>query len=439
MSAESFDRNPTEQIIVMQTVPVRFGEGATEELGFVLQRHGIKSALLVTDPHLASLGRVAHVRQLMEESGVHTTVYDQAHAEPTDQSFEEAFAFQKSMHFDAYVAFGGGSVIDTAKAMNLYGTHPAPLLAYINPPIGEGRPIPGPLKPLFALPTTAGTGSESTAVIVLDLLKQKLKTGISHPYIRPTEAIIDPLNTLSMPPVVTVSTGLDVLCHALESFISKPYNMRPKPASAAARKPYIGANPIADIFSKQAIALAGTYLRRAYFNPTDREARAQMMLGSTLAGIGFGNAGVHIPHAMGYPVAGMVREYLAPGFPNQNMPQVPHGISCVVNAPAAFRFTRPAMPERHAEAAQLMGVDTSGMSLMEAANALPEALIQLMQDIDAPNGLSGLGYTEADIPALATGAMKQQRLLINAPRDVTHEQMEQLFLDAMSYWPSQTP
>lgn len=428
------DLNPTESIIVMETVPIRFGVGATQEVGFELQRRNVKTALLVTDPYLTELGNVEPLVQLIEAAGVKIDVYSDVFAEPTDKSFQAAIDWQTGKTFDAYIAFGGGSAIDTAKAMNLYGTHPAPLLGYINQPIGEGRTIPGPLKPLIAIPTTAGTGSESTPVIVLDLLDLDLKTGISHPYIRPAAAIIDPLNTLSMPSSVTISSGLDVLSHALESFISRPYHTRPRPTSPAERKPYIGSNPIADMFSAKAVELAGRYMRRAYFNPTDLEARSNMMLGSTLAGIGFGNAGVHIPHAMGYPVAGMVKQYLPEDYPNRQKPQVPHGISCIVNAPAAFRFTIPAQPERHAEAARLMGVDTAGMSQEAAAHALPDALIQLMKDINAPNGLSGVGYTEADIPALTAGTMKQQRLLVNSPRPVSEQDMERIFQDAMRYW-----
>lgn len=430
----NLDLNPTERVIVMQTVPIRFGMGASQELGFVLQQYQVERVLFVTDPYVAKLEHTQALLSMLKEDGFDVTVYDNVHIEPTDRSIQEALTFQKNVSFDAYIALGGGSVIDTAKAMNLYGTYPAPLLAYINKPIGEGRPVPGPLKPLFALPTTAGTGSESTPVIVLDLLEQRLKTGISHAYLRPTAAIIDPLFTLTMPPVVTVSSGLDVLSHALESFISRPYETRPKPSSPAARPSYLGSNPIADIFSKEAIQLVGQYLRRAYFNPTDLDARFHMMLAATLAGIGFGNAGVHIPHAMGYPVAGMVRNYIAPGYPNTSTAQVPHGISCIVNAPAAFRFTIPAQPERHAEAAQLLGTDTSGMPMQEAALALPNALIQLMKDVDAPNGLHALHYQESDIPLLAEGAMKQQRLLVNSPRPVSLTDMQHLFRDAMQYW-----
>jgi hydroxyacid-oxoacid transhydrogenase len=416
--------SPVDAIIVMETAPIRFGPGATDELGYELQKRRITHCLLVTDPYIRSTGLADRVEQIIREAGVELEVFDGVHAEPTDQSILAALAFQEGRRFDGYVALGGGSAIDTAKAMNLYGSHPAPLLDYINRPIGRGLAVPGPLKPLIAIPTTAGTGSESTTVIIMGMLDMRLKTGISHPYIRPTVGIIDPLNTLTMPPVVTASTGLDVLCHALESYISRPYDARPRPASPAERPAYIGANPVADLFSRRAIELAGRYLRRAYFNPHDLEARTQMALASTLAGFGFGNAGVHIPHAMGYPVAGMVREYRAPGYPDQSKPQVPHGMSCILNAPAAFRFTLPAWPERHAEAAALMGED--GLTL-------PDALIRLMRDLDMPDGLASVGYTEQDIPALAEGAFKQQRLLVNAPRPVDLNALTGLFREALCY------
>ena len=425
---------PVDTVIVMETVPIRFGVGATEELGYELNRRRLTRVLLVTDPHLVTTGLPDRVEALMREAGVAVEVFDQVHCEPTDRSIQAALAFQQGKEIDGYVALGGGSCIDTAKAMNLYGTYPAPLLTYINRPIGEGKPIPGPLKPLIAIPTTAGTGSESTSVLIMDLADLHLKTGVSHSYLRPTVGIIDPLNTLSMPPIVTASCGLDVLCHALESYLSLPHNVRPRPSSPANRAPYIGANPIADLFSVRAIELAGRYLRRAYFNPHDMEARTQMALASTLAGFGFGNAGVHIPHAMGYPVAGMVREFRAAGYPSQSKAQVPHGMSCIVNAPAAFRFTLPAQPERHAEAAALLGEDTRSLSREEGGQALISGLIRLMRELDMPNGLSALGYTEDDLPALVEGTLKQQRLLVNSPRPVGERDLLGIFRDALRYW-----
>jgi alcohol dehydrogenase class IV len=424
---------PTETIIPMETVPIKFGLGATEELGFELRRLGAQRVLLVTDRGLAEAGLAGRARQLMEADGIQVMLYDRVHVEPTDQSVSDAVAFAREARPEAFVAFGGGSAMDTAKAMNLFTTHPAPLSDYLNKPIGLGKPVPGPLKPLVAIPTTAGTGSESTPVLVLDLLELKVKTGISHRYLRPTLALIDPLNTVTMPPEVTAASGCDVLSHAIESFTARPYNARPRPVSPADRPGYIGANPISDLWSENAIELAGKYLRRAVLNGHDLEARTGMLLASTFAGIGFGNAGVHVPHAMGYPVAGMVRDYLPPGYAVKE-PLVPHGLSCIVNAPAAFRFTAPACPERHACAAQHLGVWTEGMSLTEAALALPGALIALMRDIGLPSGLRALGYSEQDVPALADGAIKQQRLLSCSPRAVSRADLERLFRDAMQYW-----
>lgn len=303
----------------------------------------------------------------------------------------------------------------------------------MNKPIGKGNSVPGPLKPLVAIPTTAGTGSESTPVIALDISNLKLKTGISHPYIRPTLTLTDPLNTVTLPPEVTASTGMDVLTHALESYTNRPYNTRPKPATPSDRPAYVGSNPISDLWSEKTIELGGKYLRRAVMNGYDLEARTHMMLACTCAGVGFGSAGVHIPHSMGYPIAGTVRDYIPPGY-KIDYPLVPHGISVAVSAPAAFKFTAPASPEKHTRAAELLGAKTEGMSTWEVATAISDALASLMRDINIPNGIGALGYTEKDVPALVEGTIKQQRLLVGSPRAVGKKELEQIFRDSMEYW-----
>jgi alcohol dehydrogenase class IV len=331
------------------------------------------------------------------------------------------------------VALGGGSTIDTAKAMNLFSTYPADLYDYINKPIGQGKPVPGALKPLVALPTTAGTGSETTAVIVLDLLDLHLKTGISHQYIRPSMAIVDPLNTLTMSPEVTASSGLDVFTHAAESFTNKPFNMRPRPSSPALRGAYVGSNPISDRWSEKAVEWAGKYLRRACYNGNDMEARTHMAMGSTFAGIGYGNAGVHIPHALGYPIAGLVKDWIPSGF-GVDEPMVPHGISTALTAPASFRFTAPTNPEKHARLAELLGASTEGLSADDAALLLPEAIVRLLKDTGCPNGLAAVGFTAADIPKLVEGGWKQQRLLVGSPRPVTEEGLYQILEESMVLW-----
>ncbi|MGC8491811.1 MAG: hydroxyacid-oxoacid transhydrogenase [Syntrophobacteraceae bacterium] len=424
---------PTETIIPMTTTPTKFGFGATEELGYELTRLGLKRVVVVTDPNIVETGLIAKVEGILADSGLEVERYYEVGIEPTDLSFRKAIDFLKGKAYDGFVAVGGGSVIDTAKAMNLFGTYPADLLDYINPPIGKGKPVPGPLKPLIAIPTTAGTGSEATTVIVLDLLDQHVKTGISHFYVRPTLALIDPLNTLSLPPMVTAASGMDVLTHAIESFTAVSFHTRIKPASPAQRPPYIGANIIADLWSRKAIELGGKYLRRAVLSPCDMEARYHMMAASTFAGIGFGNAGVHVPHALGYPIAGMVKNYFPPDYHSKE-PMVPHGISVTVTAAECFRFTAPAQRERHLQAAEALGCDIEGIPLHEAGECLAQELIDLMRDIGFPNGIGALGYEEKDIPGLVEGAWKQQRLLTISPRKPTPEDLAGIFRRSIVNW-----
>lgn len=423
----------TQTVIAMDLVPFRFGPDATSELPFELERLGVRRVLLVADRALRPQGLVERVERLIADTGAEVVTFDQVHIEPTDRSLREAIAFAQRAQPDAYVSLGGGSTIDTAKAMNLFTTYPADLFDYINKPVGKGLPVPGPLKPHIALPTTAGTGSETTAVIALELSERRLKTGISHRFIRPTMAIVDPLNTVTCPPMVTAFAGLDVLCHAIESYTAMPYHVRPRPASPAERPAYIGANPIADLWSAQAIRWGAQYLRRAFFAPLDLEARTFMAMASLTAGIGFGNAGVHVPHAMSYPIAGMVREYFPPDY-EVDEPLIPHGLAVIVGAPAALRWTAAAWPERHAEVAAMLGIDTHGMPPREAAEAVADGLLQLMRDLGLPSGLEALGFSERDIPALVEGTLAQQRILVNSPRPVDERALRAIFQQAMRYW-----
>jgi hydroxyacid-oxoacid transhydrogenase len=357
-------------------------------------------------------------------------VWDRSRVEPTDDSFQAAAVLAAQGGLDGVVAGGGGSSIDTAKVSDLIATHGGEILDYVNAPVGGGKNPPGPLKPLLAIPTTAGTGAEATTVAILDIPEQRVKTGISHQYLRPDRGVVDPLLTMSMPPEVTSSCGLDVVCHAAESFISNPYDARPKPESPDDRPPYQGANPIADMWSAKALEYGGKYLRRAVENGEDVEARGAMMLGASLAGVGFGSAGVHIPHACAYPIAGLKHEWQPPGYPEDH-PFVPHGWSVIVTAPASFRFTYEAMPERHREVAELL---TGEKIDRPDENTLPDILIQLMKDVGAPKGVRELGYTEDDIDDLVEGAMKQQRLLVGAPKEASEEDLANILRESMENW-----
>jgi len=423
---------PTETVFVMEMSPIKFGLGATDEIGFDASRLGIRKALIFTDKNLGELGLPERVRARLEEQGVKAEVYDGVEVEPTDRSMEEAAEYARTKEFDGLVAVGGGSTIDTCKAANLLTCHPAPLLDYINKPVGKGVPVPGPLRPLIAVPTTAGTGSETTAVAVTHVVDQNVKAGVSHRLLRPTLGVVDPLNTLTAPPEVTAAAGVDILTHAIESYTTRPYNARAK-HHPPDRPAYVGANPASDVWCEKAIEYVARHLRRAVLNGLDLEARVHLALAANYAGIGFGNAGVHIPHAVAYPIAGLVRDYVPSGYRTRH-PMVPHGMSVIVTAPAAFRFTYATAPERHLRAAELLGAPVTGLGEAERREALPRALIALMRDTGIPSGLAAIGYTERDVPALIEGTLRQPRLLAGAPRHVGAAELDWILRDAMQYW-----
>ncbi|RME66263.1 MAG: iron-containing alcohol dehydrogenase, partial [Caldilineae bacterium] len=350
-----------------------------------------------------------------------------------DASFQLAIDFAVDGGFDGYVAVGGGSTMDTAKAANLYATYPADLLAYVNAPIGRAEPVPGPLKPMIAVPTTAGTGSETTGVAIFDYTPMHAKTGIAHRALRPNLGVLDPNNTRTLPKMAAASTGLDVLSHAIESLTALPYHRRPAPESPEMRPAYQGANPISDIWAAKAVEMVAANLVRAIQDPEDNEARSAMLLAAAFAGIGFGNAGVHLPHGMSYPVSGMVRDYNPPGYPTDH-PIIPHGMSVILNAPAVFRFTASADPQRHLYAASLMGVDVREVAEEDAGEVLAGAIIELMKQTGVPNGLSAIGFTEDDIPTLVEGTLPQHRVTKLSPRPASAEDLARLFADAMRYW-----
>jgi hydroxyacid-oxoacid transhydrogenase len=422
-----------DNVFTYESVPFKFGPGVTREVGADLERLGIKKCLVITDPHLVETGIAAKVTDFIEQAGIQFTVFDQVHSEPTDESWQKAIDAAQSDDFDGFLSVGGGSSIDTTKAANLYSSHPADLFDYINKPVGKGLPVPGKLKPHLVIPTTSGTASECTSVAITDIKSMRLKTGISHRYLRPTYAILDPLNTLSCPPMVTASCGIDVLCHAAESYTAIAYDQRPKPVSPNTRPLFVGSNPVSDLWSGKSIELVTKYLPRAVENGDDIEARSMMMLACTYAGMGFGNAGVHIPHAMGYPIAGMVEQYIPPDYPFPH-PMVPHGMSVIVGAPAAFRFTADACPERHLQAAAFMGEDVENAKPEEAGEILAGAFIKLMQASGIPNGIGALGYGEKQIDSLVEGTLKQQRLLAQSPRGSEKEDLAAIFRDSIRYW-----
>ncbi|HET6940023.1 MAG TPA: hydroxyacid-oxoacid transhydrogenase [Nocardioides sp.] len=412
---------------------LKFGAGASAEVGHDLASYGARRVLLVTDPGVMDTGHPSRIAEHIWQRGIETVIFDDARVEPTDESLDEAIEFARDAEstgrrFDAIVAVGGGSSIDTAKGVNLLLTNPGELMDYVNAPVGKARAPVKELLPLVAIPTTTGTGSESTTICVLDVLDLHVKTGISHVALRPRLAIVDPRLTLTQPTMVTASSGMDILCHALESYTARWYaDFDAKEPEQ--RVPYCGANPIADMWSERAMGLLGGSFRTAVKDPHDAEARDQMAMAATFAGLGFGNAGVHIPHANAYPIAGRVRDFTPKDYP-QEEPIIPHGMAVSLTAPAAFRFTFEASPERHLRAARILDPDATG----DGPEVLAGVVTTLMRDVGLPNGLAEVGYGAADVDDLVAGATQQQRLLATAPRTPTEDDLARVFVASMEHW-----
>lgn len=418
----------------MAASAVRFGVGVTREVGMDLAELGARRVLVLTDPTLSRLPPVQTVLESLEANRVPFVLYDRVRVEPTDESFLDAIAFAGASPFDAFVAVGGGSTIDTAKAVNLYTTcPPGDFLDYVNPPIGRGVPVPGPLKPLMAVPTTAGTGSETTGVAIFDLTRMHAKTGIASRRLKPTLGYLDPENTRTVPAAVAASAGLDILSHAVESFTAAPFTSRPRPERPALRPAYQGSNPISDIWAMEAMRIVARHLVRVVDDPSNDEARAQMLLAASYAGVGFGNAGVHLPHGMSYAVSGNVKTFRPEGYATDH-PLVPHGMSVILNAPAVFRYTAPASPERHLLAAEALGADISRARAEDAGRILADRITWFMQRLKMPNGLRAIGYSPADVPALVAGTLPQHRVTKLAPRPAGPDELAALFAAAMTAW-----
>lgn len=416
-----------ESVFTWAAPPLKFGVGAIDEIGAEVAAIGAATCLIITDAGVRETGFPDRIRENLLGAGVKAEVFDRVGVEPTDQSIDEAVTFAKEQEWDCFVAVGGGSAMDTAKAVNLLTTHPGELLDFVTPPIGGGKAPWLPVKPLIAVPTTAGTGSESTTICVIDFLGLHLKAGVSHPRLRPSLAIVDPRTTVSLPTQVTAASGMDVLSHALESYTSVRYDAKPAPAEPMKRPAFCGSNPISDVWCEMALSLVGKNLRRAVLNGRDLEARTQMALASTYAGTGFGNAGTHLPHANAYPVAGAVKNYRAEGYPE--MPMVPHGQAVSATAAAVFRWTYPADPARHLRAAELLSGRT--FTTTDGAEALAHVLTELMTDIGMPSGLRSFGYDESDVDTLVTGTLKQTRQLAVVPRPLDRAAATSIFTQSL--------
>ena len=421
-----------DRIFSVEAPKIKFGRGSLNEIGDDARALRMTRVAVFTDPKVAQFEPVSIVVKSLKSNGLDTVVYDQVAVEPTDISFKQGSKFASEGKFDGFVSVGGGSVMDTCKASNLYSCYPADFLDYVNAPIGRAVPVPGKLKPHIACPTTFGTASECTGIAIFDLLEMEAKTGIVSPMIRADLGVLDPGVLASLPPLVRAANGFDVFSHACESITARPYTHRPAPESSQKRPLSQGANPYSDITCLEAINLIGRNIVQAVNEPSEENFDALMFAGM-LAGIGFGNAGCHLPHGMSYAVAGLVKNYQPDGWPADH-PMVPHGISVIVNSPAVFRKTGPACPERHWEAADAMGADLTDRNMEDGGEILADQIISMMRDTGIPNGLSGVGYSMSDLDALTDRSFAQKRLIDNGPLPVARNELKELFHDAMSYW-----
>jgi hydroxyacid-oxoacid transhydrogenase len=422
-----------ETLFTMDTSAIKYGFGAIKEVGFDLRNFNAKRTMVLVDPNLKFSETVVLALDTMRENCIDGVLFDDIRIEPNDISFREAIRFAIDGHFDSFLGIGGGSTLDTMKVANLYSTYPDDFFSYLNPPIGNGNPVPGKLKPMVGVPTTAGTGSETTGTAIFDLSDRHLKTGIAHRGLRPLMGIIDPNTMRTLPSMVVACTGMDVMCHALETLLALPYYKRPSPELPSKRPAYQGANPISNIWATAALDICRKYLLRAVHDASDLDARSNMLLAATYGGIGFGNGGVMLPHAMAYPVAGMVRDFCVEDYPKDHS-MIPHGMSVALNAPAVFRYTSVTDPELHLQAAQLVGADIRDAEPEDAGDILANTIIDIMKQIGMPNGLKAVGYGLQDIEQLVAGTLAQSRITQLSPRPVKAEDLVDLFINSLILW-----
>lgn len=380
-----------------------FGREAVQHLGEVAGRMRARRVLMVTDPILVKAGILDRVRQPLNASGVTVEVFDGGEPEPSMRAADACIGLARSFQPDALLGLGGGSNMDLAKIA-------ATVLAHGGTPrdyVGDDK-IPGPIRPLLCVPTTAGTGSEVSAASVLTDTEAKLKVGVLSNYLRPHVAVVDPLLTVSCPPKVTADSGIDALTHAIEAYTAVDNATFPLPAGE--RSVYQGKHPFGDLMAEKAISLIGAHLRKAVARGDDLEAREGMALGATLAGLAFSNVGVAVVHALEYPVGGATH--------------CSHGAGNGLLLPFVMRFNLPARPREFAAIARLLGEDVSGLTDTQAAEQAISAVEKLRADIGIPTRLRDLGVKEEQFRPFAEKAFGIKRILRVNPRTVTAEDLE---------------
>lgn len=369
------------------------GQEAIAEIGPQARRLGASKVLILTDPGVQAAGLADRVRDLLQEAGVAAEVFAEVQPEPPLDNFERCLAAAKEGDYDLFVGLGGGSSMDMSKAVSVMMTNPGAINDYF----GVDK-VKNPGRPRIAVPTTSGTGSEVTPIAILTDPAQELKIGVVSPFLIPQVAIVDPEMTLSLPPRITATTGMDALTHAIEACTS------------------LKANPISDALAIQAITLIARSLRTAVANGADIQARTDMSMGSLLAGLAFANSSVTATHALAFPLGGKF--------------DLPHGLANSLMLPHVMRFNCIGNLPRFAFIARLLGELVDGVSLRDAAEWAADSVEQLAFDIGLPLRLHEVGIPEEAIPDLAANAITVTRILSNNPRRMTLEDIENIYYQA---------
>jgi alcohol dehydrogenase len=383
-----------------------FGRGATRQLGDIATRQGVKRVLVITDPILLKAGILEPVHGSLNEAGVVVEVFSGGEPEPSLGVARACVAAARDCRPDALVALGGGSNMDLAKVTAVVYSHGGSPRDYF----GEDK-VPGPVIPLYCLPTTAGTGSEVSAAAVLTDTDQQLKISTLSNHL----ALVDPLLTLSCPPTVTADSGIDALTHAIEAYTAVENSSYPLPQGETSV--YQGTNPMADMMAEQAIRLIGRHLRHAVRGGDNLDAREGMALAATLGGLAFSNAGVALVHALEYPIGGATH--------------CSHGAGNGLLLPYVMRFNLLERLGRFAALASLLGEDVTGLDERAAAERAVVAVERLREDIGIPLRLRDLGVKPEQIPTFAEKAFAIKRLLRVNPRTATQADLEAILRAAL--------
>ncbi|HET7324823.1 MAG TPA: hydroxyacid-oxoacid transhydrogenase [Halococcus sp.] len=415
----------------LQMPEIRFGRGAVDELGFQFHDLGVEEdahGLVVTDENLSDIGHPERIREHLDDAGFNVDVYDESEREPSLEAISDCLSFVRDEQgedgYDFYVGFGGGSCMDTAKATRAIIENGGEPLDYIAEPTGEGEALTESGAPLVLMPTTAGTGAETSPVAILSVEEQEIKEGISSNHVRADAAVLDPTFTTTLPPDITARTAMDALGHAIEGYTTHEFDSLLRASDPSARPTYAGRTPVTEQFSEAAISLLSSNVRRAVNNGDDIEARSAMLQGALFGAIAGLTAGASLCHAMAYPVGNRYHTF--------------HGETIAVLTPAStLGYNAASDPKRFARLAEMLGADTTGMSAHEAADEAKAEYIRLQRDLGVlPSGLTDLaGITEDDLDWLAEQTTAtQDRLLRTNPRPVTTDDVYDIFRDALHNW-----